>query len=88
MKKEKLVYPIKVSIIYAVLLTVFAYLFSKVVQLISETVKTFETSFMHIAVIALFFIVGLMAISTSAQKLAVKLIKAPESKNEDNNPKT
>ncbi|ENV43319.1 MULTISPECIES: hypothetical protein [Acinetobacter] len=88
MKKEKLVYPIKVSIIYAVLLTVFAYLFSKVVQLISETVKTFETSFMHIAVIALFFIVGLMAISTLAQKLAVKLIKAPESKNEDNNPKT
>jgi hypothetical protein len=66
MKNEKLVYAIKVSIIYAVLLTVFAYLFSKVVQLISETVKTFETSFMH-SCHSTFFIVGLMAISTLAK---------------------
>ncbi|WP_329417801.1 hypothetical protein [Acinetobacter indicus] len=84
MKKAKFVYLTKVSIIYAVLLAFFAYLFSKVLHIVLETVKTFETSLMNIAVMGLFFIVGLLGISLLAQKLALKLIKAPESKNEDN----
>jgi len=88
MKKGKIVYATKFIILYSVLLSFFAALFIKALQLVSETVNTFETSFMHIAVMTIFFILGFIAISILAKKLALKLIKEPESKNEDNNPKT
>lgn len=76
MKKEKIIFFFKVTALYVLILTVFAFAFSKALNFIMPVIL--PTSLMGAVFGSLGFIVCLMAIALLAQTIALKLVKKPE----------
>lgn len=78
MKKEKIIYFSKVFCVFSILLLVFAYIFSFVVQIMIPMNEIIQSSISGSLLLIAGYILGLMAITILAQKLALRFIKKPD----------
>ena len=79
MKKEKVIYYSKVFCLFSILLLIFAYIYSLVIQIIMPVSGTIQASTSENLMLCLAYIIGLMTISVLAQKLALRFVKNPDS---------
>lgn len=79
MKKEKVIYYSKVLCLFSVLLLIFAYIYSFLIQIIMPVSETIQASTSENLLLCLAYIMGLMTISVLAQKLALRFVKKPDS---------
>ncbi|HFF4697618.1 hypothetical protein OMP46_09380 [Acinetobacter baumannii] len=77
MKKTKAIYLSKVFCVFSILLLIFAYVFSLVVKLTMPMNEIIQTTKGGSLLLCVAYIVGLMAISILAQKIALRLVKKP-----------
>lgn len=79
MKNEKVIYYSKVFCLFSILLLIFAYIYSFVIQIIMPVSETIQASTSENLLLCLAYIMGLMTISVLAQKLALRFVKKPDS---------